>query len=88
MTARPTSWMELGADLAKARVAAGLSVGSVAERTKIGCHQIEAIERGELERMAAPLYAVSFARAFAAAVGHAGFGVRDSVMRGYSDLRA
>lgn len=88
MYQRPASWLELGADLGRARESAGLSIGSVAERTKIGRHQIEAIERGDLDTLAAPLYAVSFARKFAAAVGRTDGGVRERVMRGYSDLRA
>lgn len=59
----------VGTVLQTARLAARLSIDAVVGRTRIRSSYIEAIETGQLDRFAAPIYAIGFARSYASAVG-------------------
>ena len=58
-----------GQDLAAARVAAGLSLEDVAERTRIPLRHLESIERNEFSALPGRTYAVGFTRTYAKALG-------------------
>ena len=59
----------VGGDLRAARDAAGLSRADIAARTKIAERHLGAIEEGRFCDLAAPTYAVGFARAYARTLG-------------------
>ena len=58
-----------GAALRRAREERGLSIGDVAEVTRVAQRQLEAIERSDFAALPGAPYAVGFARAYARAVG-------------------
>ncbi len=58
-----------GAVLRRAREKRGMSIGEVAEVTRIAQRQLEAIERSDFRALPGTPYAVGFARAYARAVG-------------------
>lgn len=58
-----------GALLRRAREERGMSIGDVAEVTRIAQRQLEAIERSDFAALPGAPYAVGFARAYARAVG-------------------
>jgi len=65
----PTKTMAFWEELKRAREAAGLSLGELAERTKIRPHILGAIERGDWTSVGARFYARAFLRTYAAQVG-------------------
>ncbi|MGE4409896.1 MAG: helix-turn-helix domain-containing protein [Sphingobium sp.] len=58
-----------GAMLRRAREERGMSIGEVAEMTRIAQRQLEAVERDDFRALPGTPYAVGFARAYARAVG-------------------
>ena len=58
----------IGERLATARRDAGLSVSDVAERTKVSCHYLKALESEAFDRLPSRVHTFGFARAFAQAV--------------------
>ncbi len=58
----------VGERLAMARRDAGLSVADVAERTKVSCHYLKALESEAFHRLPSRVHTFGFARAFAKAV--------------------
>lgn len=58
-----------GAVLRRAREERGMSLGDVAEMTRVAQRQLEAIERSDFAALPGAPYAVGFARAYARAVG-------------------
>jgi len=58
-----------GVMLRRAREERGMSIGDVAEVTRIAQRQLEAIERSDFRSLPGTPYAVGFARAYARAVG-------------------
>ncbi|MGD9809821.1 MAG: RodZ domain-containing protein [Sphingobium sp.] len=58
-----------GAVLRSAREEKGMSIGDVADVTRVGTRQLEAIERSDFRSLPGTPYAVGFARAYARAVG-------------------
>lgn len=58
-----------GAVLRRAREERGMSIGDVAEVTRVAQRQLEAIERSDFGALPGAPYAVGFARAYARAVG-------------------
>lgn len=58
----------IGERLAMARRDAGLSVADVAERTKVSCHYLMALESEAFHRLPSRVHTFGFARAFAKAV--------------------
>lgn len=58
----------IGERLAIARREAGLSVADVAERTKVSCHYLKALESDAFHRLPSRVHTFGFARAFAKAV--------------------
>lgn len=58
-----------GQVLAAARVRAGLTVGELAERSRVPVSAIEAIDADDINRMPARVYARGFVRLYAAEVG-------------------
>lgn len=59
----------LGLTLQRAREAKGLSLDSIAHRTKVAPHVLAAIERGALTEIPGGLFARSYIRAYAREVG-------------------
>lgn len=55
--------------LASARVQAGYSIDDISTATRFSTRFIEAIENGDFDAFAAPVYLLGAVRAFAAAVG-------------------
>lgn len=66
---QPRANLKAGERLRAAREEAGLSRGDVAVRTKIAERHLLAIEEGRFGDLAAPAYAVGFARTYARALG-------------------
>ncbi|EIZ80731.1 hypothetical protein WSK_0704 [Novosphingobium sp. Rr 2-17] len=66
---QPQANLKAGERLRAAREEAGLSRGDVALRTKIAERHLLAIEEGRFGDLAAPAYAVGFARTYARALG-------------------
>lgn len=58
----------IGERLAMARRDAGLSVADVAERTKVSCHYLTALESEAFDRLPSRVHTFGFLRAFAKAV--------------------
>lgn len=58
----------VGERLAMARRDAGLTVAEVAERTKVSCHYLNALESEAFHRLPSRVHTFGFARAFAKAV--------------------
>ncbi len=58
-----------GERLRTAREAQGLSLTSIAERTRVPLRHLESIEAGDYESLPAPAYATGFSRAYARAIG-------------------
>src|SRR5271166_5760520 len=56
-------------DLAKSRKAKGVSLEEIAERTKISLRFLRAIEAEELEKLPGGIFATSYLRQYAAAIG-------------------
>ena len=56
-------------DLASLRRKQGLSLGEIAQKTKIGSRYLEAIERGHFAKLPGGFYDVSYIRQYAQAVG-------------------
>jgi cytoskeleton protein RodZ len=63
---------EFGAALAKARAAAGVSLESVAERTKLSRSTLEAFESGDFARLPSRTFARMFVKQIAAQLGESG----------------
>ena len=61
--------MDPGAQLREARRQRKLTLGEVANRTKIPIHTLEAIERNELDRLPRGIFTRGFLRGYAAEVG-------------------
>jgi cytoskeleton protein RodZ len=61
--------MRAGERLRAARIKAGLDMGDIATRTRVPLRRLEAIERGDMDDIPSPTYAVGFAKSFARAVG-------------------
>lgn len=59
---------EIGMKLFEARLAKGLSLQAVEERTKIGKRYLEALERGEFHRLPGDPYTKGFIRLYARTV--------------------
>ncbi len=55
-------------DLAGRRLGMGLSLGDVAEITKIGVRYLDAIERGQFAKLPGGIYSTSYIRQYARAV--------------------
>ena len=55
---------------AEARIRNGLSLRAIADETMIGIRSLEAIEAGDFQQLLGGVYASSYIRQFAAAVGH------------------
>ncbi|WP_375380641.1 helix-turn-helix domain-containing protein [uncultured Sphingomonas sp.] len=64
-----SSPLPAGERLRAAREAQGLSLTSIAERTRVPLRHLESIEAGDYESLPAPAYATGFSRAYARAVG-------------------
>ena len=60
---------DIGAALRKARLEHSLTIRDIHERTRVGLHQIEAIEEGNLERLPEEIYVKGFIRQIALVVG-------------------
>ena len=60
---------ELGSRLKQARQERGVSLGDIAESTKISVTTLEAIERSDFARLPGGIFSRSFVRAYALAVG-------------------
>ena len=60
---------ELGSRLKQARQGRGVSLGDIAESTKISVATLEAIERSDFARLPGGIFSRSFVRAYALAVG-------------------
>jgi transcriptional regulator with XRE-family HTH domain len=58
-----------GAWLARERERRGLTIGAVADRTKIGASHLRALERGDVSRWPAGIYRHAFVKAYAEVVG-------------------
>ena len=54
-------------DLASLRQQKGISLGDIAQTTKIGVRYLEAIERGQFARLPGGIYNVSYIRQYARA---------------------
>jgi transcriptional regulator with XRE-family HTH domain len=63
------AYKDIGARLKQARLEKSLTVRQVHEQTKVGIHQIEAIECGNLERLPEEIYVEGFIRQIARSVG-------------------
>jgi cytoskeletal protein RodZ len=63
-----TTWA--GPDLADLRRSKGLSLGKIAENTKIGVRYLEAIERGQFAKLPGGFYDISYIRQYAQAVDY------------------
>jgi len=59
---------ELG--LPKLRKTAGISLGEIAERTKISVRFLSAIENEEFDKLPGGIFATSYLRQYAAAIGY------------------
>lgn len=59
----------VGVALRGARIGSRLSIGAVAERTRIRAVYLEALEEGRLDQFVAPIYAIGFARSYAQSLG-------------------
>src|SRR5690606_10571034 len=59
----------VGARLKRAREARGITLRELADRTKISTRCFEAIERDDLKRLPAGIFARAFVRTYAAEVG-------------------
>ncbi len=68
-----------GAQLARARVAAGKSLADIAQLTRISERQLAAIEAGNYAALPSRAYSVGFARSYAKAVGIDGKAIVDLV---------
>lgn len=60
---------DIGQRLKDARVATGLSLQDIADRTKIRRQYLEAIEEGQFEKIPGPVYVKGFIKQYAQAVG-------------------
>ncbi len=60
---------EVGEVLRSARLGKGLTLEEVNERTKISLYVLEALEKGETERLPHPVYAKGFVKAYARLLG-------------------
>ncbi|MHA6719799.1 helix-turn-helix domain-containing protein [Sphingomonas sp. RS6] len=65
----PEEWATTAATLRSARETAGLSLETLAERTRISHHHLIAIEAARFDRCGAPIYALGFARSVARTLG-------------------
>jgi cytoskeleton protein RodZ len=65
----PLDRQNLGARLRAAREAKGLSLNQVADQTRVRIAALEAIDAGDFDRLAEPIYVQSYLRAYAQAVG-------------------
>lgn len=63
------AYQDIGMALRQARIEQSLTVRYVHEETKVGIHQIEAIESGNLERLPEEIYIQGFIRQIARVVG-------------------
>ncbi len=63
------AYQEIGIKLKQARLEKSLTLRQVHEQTKVGIHQIEAIESGNLERLPEEIYVKGFIRQVARVVG-------------------
>ena len=61
--------MHVGAELAAARSARGLSLDQIAARTKVSVERLDAIERQDVEQLPPRVYLLGFVRAYASEVG-------------------
>ncbi|MBZ5724556.1 MAG: helix-turn-helix domain-containing protein [Acidobacteriia bacterium] len=55
-------------DLAGRRLGMGLSLGEIAEATKIGVRYLDAIERGQFGKLPGGIYSISYIRQYARAL--------------------
>jgi cytoskeleton protein RodZ len=65
----PFDRQNLGSRLRAAREAKGLSLNQVADQTRVRVAALEAIDAGDFDRLAEPIYVQSYLRAYAQAVG-------------------
>ena len=65
----PLDRQNLGSRLRAAREAKGLSLNQVADQTRVRVAALEAIDAGDFDRLAEPIYVQSYLRAYAQAVG-------------------
>jgi cytoskeletal protein RodZ len=56
-------------DLATLRQQRGISLGQIANSTKIGVHYLEGIEQGQFTRLPGGIYNTSYIRQYARAIG-------------------
>ena len=61
--------MDLGSELRHAREQLGLSIGDIAERTKIRAATLHAIENDDFERLPPPIFTRGFLKTYAREVG-------------------
>nr|WP_269747835.1 helix-turn-helix transcriptional regulator [Sphingomonas sp. TDK1] len=64
----PQGWHVAATILRDRRESLGMSLDTLAERTRVGRNHLEAIESARFDRCGAPIYAVGFARAVARAL--------------------
>ena len=57
-------------DAVECRKKKGMSLNEIAEATRIGLHYLEAIERGNFQKMPGGVYNLSYIRQYARAVGY------------------
>jgi cytoskeletal protein RodZ len=69
-------------DLATLRQQRGISLGQIADSTKIGVRYLEGIERGQFARLPGGIYNTSYIRQYARAIGFP----EDDLLEAYSKL--
>jgi cytoskeletal protein RodZ len=81
----PEEWTATAATLRSARETAGLSIETLAERTRISHHHLIAIEAARFDRCGAPIYALGFARSVARILGVPELAVAQGVKAGLAE---
>ena len=60
---------DFGARMRQAREQRGVSLREIAEKTKIGISQLEALERNDISRLPGGIFSRAFVRSYAAEIG-------------------
>ena len=69
-------------DLATLRQRRGISLGQIADSTKIGVHYLEGIETGQFKKLPGGIYNTSYIRQYARAIGFP----EDALLDAYAKL--
>ena len=69
MTAATRSDLDFGARMRLAREQRGVSLRQIADKTKIGISQLEALERNDISRLPGGIFSRAFVRSYAVEIG-------------------